>query len=414
MSQEDQQDETESFDQLINEEDIVQVIELDENRDVADDLQQVDIDEDANGEDTGDEIMDGMEASAPQIKDLSDLIFTKHTDAVFSVSLDPKSCDLAVTGGQDDKAFVWRVSTGEVIFECTGHKDSITSTGFSHDGVYAATADLGGLIKVWKVETRQEIWSFECSDIEWLKWHPVAHVLLVGTVDGDVWMWKIPGGDCKTFQGPGCTASCGMVMSDGKRACVGYDDGSLRLWDLKGGTVQQTVSGHGSHKSTVVCLDCHPDNSLIMSGSTDVTANIVNSSSGKIIGSFDCRSSGTDTEEDSVEAVGFSHVQNHAATGTVSGVLSIWDINTQICRQQCKHEAGIVKLYWDRLSPLLYTSSLDGIVRLWDSRNGQVMSKWTGHTDAILDFEISKDGNSLVTVSEDNTARVFSLHSPDR
>ena len=45
------------------------------------------------------------------------------TDAVFNVSLDPKSCDLAVTGGQDDKAFVWRVSTGEVIFECLGKLD---------------------------------------------------------------------------------------------------------------------------------------------------------------------------------------------------------------------------------------------------------------------------------------------------
>lgn len=89
-------------------------------------------------------------------------------------------------------------------------------------------------------------------------------------------------------------------------------------------------------------------------------------------------------------------------------------MNSQVCRQQCKHEAGIVKLQWDKLSPLLYTSCLDGVVRLWDSRNGQVTSKWTGHTDSILDFEISKDGNSLVTVSEDKTARVFSLHSPDR
>ena len=47
-----------------------------------------------------------------------------------------------------------------------GHKDSVTCTGFSHDGVYVATADLSGLIKVWKVETKEEIWSFECSDIE--------------------------------------------------------------------------------------------------------------------------------------------------------------------------------------------------------------------------------------------------------
>ena len=49
-----------------------------------------------------------------------------------------------------------------------------------------------------------------------------------------------------------------------------------------------------------------------------------------------------------------------------------------------------MKLQWDKLSPLVYTSCLDGVVRLWDSRNGQVASKWTGHSDAILDFEISK------------------------
>ena len=53
-------------------------------------------------------------------------------------------------------------------------------------------------------------------------------------------------------------------------------------------------------------------------------------------------------------------------------------------------QGGIVKLQWDKLSPLIYTSCLDGIVRLWDSRNGQVASQWTGHTDSILDFEISR------------------------
>jgi len=36
------------------------------------------------------------------------------------VSIDPKTSSLAVTGGQDDKAYVWKVATGEVVFECTG------------------------------------------------------------------------------------------------------------------------------------------------------------------------------------------------------------------------------------------------------------------------------------------------------
>lgn len=61
--------------------------------------------------------------------------------------------------------------------QLVGHKDSVTSVGFSHDGVYAASADLGGLIKVWKVDTGKEVWSFECSDIEvhnTVYWHHLA------------------------------------------------------------------------------------------------------------------------------------------------------------------------------------------------------------------------------------------------
>lgn len=40
--------------------------------------------------------------------------------SVFCVSLDPKTNTLAVTGGEDDKAFVWRLSDGELLFECAG------------------------------------------------------------------------------------------------------------------------------------------------------------------------------------------------------------------------------------------------------------------------------------------------------
>lgn len=36
------------------------------------------------------------------------------------MSLDPATNNLAVSGGEDDKAYVWRVSDGEVLLECTG------------------------------------------------------------------------------------------------------------------------------------------------------------------------------------------------------------------------------------------------------------------------------------------------------
>lgn len=48
--------------------------------------------------------------------------FILCSGSVFCVSLDPATNSMAVTGGEDDKAFVWRVSDGEVLLECTGEE----------------------------------------------------------------------------------------------------------------------------------------------------------------------------------------------------------------------------------------------------------------------------------------------------
>jgi len=54
----------------------------------------------------------------------------------------------------------------DIIFSVLGHKDSVTCTGFSHDGKYVATADMAGLVQVWKVTNGQCVWTYECTDLE--------------------------------------------------------------------------------------------------------------------------------------------------------------------------------------------------------------------------------------------------------
>ena len=51
------------------------------------------------------------------------------------------------------------------------HKDSVTCTGFSHDGKYVVTGDMGGGVRVWGVEERQPVCTFEASDIEVYSFH---------------------------------------------------------------------------------------------------------------------------------------------------------------------------------------------------------------------------------------------------
>ncbi len=57
-------------------------------------------------------------------EDLSICSFRKHSADVFTVDFGPST--LAASGGEDDRAFLWDLESGETILECVGHTDSIT------------------------------------------------------------------------------------------------------------------------------------------------------------------------------------------------------------------------------------------------------------------------------------------------
>uniref|UniRef100_V9KSE6 Angio-associated migratory cell protein n=1 Tax=Callorhinchus milii TaxID=7868 RepID=V9KSE6_CALMI len=372
-------------------------------------------------EDEDGDVEENMEA----MRDHSELTFSRHSKAVFCVSLDAGSSSLVVTGGEDDQAFVWRLSDGEVVLHCAGHKDSVISASFSHDSSMVATGDMSGLIMVWKLETRKRVWSFEVGDLQWMAWHPVAPVLLAGTDEGSVWMWKVPGGECKTFPSPGSQATCGVILPDGKRAVVGYEDGTVRVWDLKQGSPLHVVKGAEGHCGPLTCVACDRNGSLVLTGSVDCTVKLLNTTTGKVVGVL-CMGSSTrgceDGEElpaveasaNSVESVAFCHVLPLIAIGYLDGTMGIWDIPSQTLRHQCRLQAGIVQLRWECHTALLYTASLDGVVRMWDARTGSMQSEYRGHRAEILDFAVNKEASAIVTASGDHTAKVFCLQQPDR
>lgn len=358
------------------------------------------------------------EMEEEDIQDDAEAKFTQHTGSVFCCDIDEKGSGLAVTGGEDDKAYIWNIADGSIASECSGHKDSVTNVSFSHDGSMVATGDMSGIIKVWRLDKMDEIWSFEGSDLEWLTWHHSTAVLLAGTAEGDVWMWKIPSGDCKTMLGHGCQTTCGKILPDGKQCCIGYEDGTIKVWDLKQSTAVHSFKGGSGvgHAEGVTSLDCHENSVLTISGSVDGTAKLLNMNTGKVLATFSAGPvNATIGDTNSVETVALCNSHPFAAVGSLNGALTIWDISTQTLRHMCQHEAGIVRVKWDPSgSTNVFTAGLDGCIRLWDARSGQIVTTWVGHRGEILDMAIGRDGTTVVTASGDTTARVFTLQKPDR
>jgi WD40 repeat protein len=397
--------------EVLFEEDVWEIDDEDAERPPEDDLQ-----EEMEGmgfeeeEDEDEEMVTRNDAAA---------VFKAHTGSVFCVSLHPDGA-LACSGGEDDRAFLWRTDDASVAMECKGHKDSVTCTGFSHDGKYAATGDMGGGVRVWSVEERQPVCVLESSDIEWLKWHPQAHVLLAGTSDGMGWMWRVPGGDCKTFQAQSSRNICSSFLPDGKHIACGYEDGGVRVWNLRECVTTSSMSP--AHEGPVNCLAANSDGSLVMTGSEDSTARLVSTTTGKVVVSLAAgmprEVAPTADDEDkthstpsSVEDVAFFPSLPLALTASLSGAVGVWDIATQKLRHTLQHQAGVVRLRCSSRDPLVFTGCLDGGVRLWDVRGGECVREWWGHTNDILDLTIASDDSLILSASDDATVLVFSNKS---
>jgi len=73
------------------------------------------------------------------------------------------------------------------------------------------------------------------------------------------------------------------------------------------------------------------------------------------------------------------------------------------------HKKGVVKVLWHPREPWVITASIDRTIGVWDTRNGERIRTFAGHTDILLGLAVSRDGQTIVSTSDDHTARVYQI-----
>ncbi|KQK11861.2 angio-associated migratory cell protein [Brachypodium distachyon] len=373
---------------FIDDDDIINEIPLDEE-----DLPDQD-DDDEQDQDMMDEV-----------EDHSAYAFHGHTDEVFAAACSPVDASLVVSGGKDDRGFLWRIGSAEDVQELPGHKDTVSTVAFSSDGKLVACGSMDGRINVWNTSTRTLQGTLEGSEsgFEWLKWHLRHNLIIAGSEDFNIWMWNADlNAFVNTFSGHSNTVTCGDFTPDGKLICTGSDDATLRIWDFNSAHCRHVVRDHGYHTQGLTCLAITWDSQSIVSGSQDSSVHIVSINSGKVVGSLVGHTN-------SVECIGISPRYNWVATGSIDQRLIIWDLTHQAIRSICEHDDGVTCLAWIGSSRYVASGCIDGTVHIWDSLSGELARMLSGHRDAVQSLAVSTDGNSIVSVSSDKSARVFDI-----
>lgn len=193
----------------------------------------------------------------------------------------------------------------------------------------------------------------------------------------------------------GSASTCGKVLPDGKRLAVGYDDGQVKLWDIKESTVIWQLAQ--PQPSGITSMDINSDSTLMV---LVPTSQIIKVSDGRVAETL------LTEEETDIECVTFNNDLGVLVTGALSGKLCVWDVAKKSIRHQAKIESSVTALKWGP-NGKLFVGATDGAVYVCDARAGTLIETLTGHKATILSVSVSRDGKTILTTSDDGDAKIF-------
>ena len=289
-------------------------------------------------------------------------------------------------------------------------EQNIRDAVFSLDAMLVVTIsnnDFGGneppTAKLWDVKTGNliSIMEGDVGDFLSAAISPDSSMVSATSVDGIVRLWKV--GTLRmannepsiTFTGHQKEVWSVRFSEDGGRLVTASSDTTARLWSTTSGKRIATLEGHKAPVNTAVFSQ---NDKKIVTSSDDGTAKIWDAFTGQFLDNLDCHNGkliGAIYSPDSSKIASFS-----------DSAICMWDAATAGLLKVISG-VGIAAVSFSPDGTSLLTVSDGDKVSLWNIAEGRRTLTYSGHTSRVNSAQFSHDGLRVITAAADHKARLF-------
>jgi WD40 repeat protein len=330
-----------------------------------------------------------------------------HGDYVYSVSFSfSRDGKTLASGSGDNTIKLWNVDTGNEITKMSmRHSKSVLSVSFSRDGKTLASGSEDNTIKLWDVDTGKEITKMSMGhskSVLSVSFSRDGKTLASGSEDNTIKLWDVKTeNEIPTKMSHSKSVHSVSFSPDGKTLASGSEDSTIKLWNVKTGNEIPTKMKM-RHGNFVLSVSFSPDGKTLASGSKDNTIKLWNVKTGNEIP--------TKMGHDGyVHSVSFSPDGQTLASGSGDNKIKLWDVKTgNEIPTKMGHDDYVYGVRFNpNKSALLATSGNDKKIKLWNvEKRNKFLYK---HGDKIYSVRFSPDGQTLASGSVDNTIKLWDL-----
>jgi WD40 repeat protein len=332
----------------------------------------------------------------------------KHIGKILALGYSPNGKEV-ITAGTDRVARVWDSKTGKPFGHTLWHGDSVILAALNTNGTMALTGSKDGLIKLWDMSETDP------NKIE-IQWKKSGHAGLKNT------------------------QTKSLVSRDGKKVAT-YGGKSALLWETQTG---KSLSGLMTHSGSVLNVLFSPDDTKLLTGSSDKEARLWDISSGQYK---------TLPAEGAVRTLAFSLDGSLMATGGDEKVVRLWKVSDATAQGDpiaCGFKSSELSLssnnkgllvqspagalayfslpYKSGSKPVLQiekgvsiavlspdsglvAASVNGTVKLFSTSNGKAREKTLKQDHPITHLLFSPDHKTILTIGSNGEGQLWNLEN---